>query len=49
MVFKANQNANSIAVAMPAMLLAKLWEAIFEYLLYRMPKDTKQVNTENKA
>ncbi|GIU10459.1 hypothetical protein TUM4261_20440 [Shewanella sp. c952] len=49
MVFKAHQKANSIAVAMPAMLLAKLWEAIFEYLLYRMPKSAKQVNTGNKA
>ncbi|MCL1058093.1 MULTISPECIES: hypothetical protein [Shewanella] len=49
MAFKPNQKADLPAVAMPAMLLAKLWEAIFEYLLYRTPTSAKQVNTRNKA
>ena len=49
MAFKSHQRANSIVMAMPALMLAKLWEAIFEYLLYRLPKSAKQVNTRNKA
>ncbi|MCL1048033.1 hypothetical protein L2755_00095 [Shewanella abyssi] len=49
MAFKSDQKAELPAVVMPAMLLAKLWETIFEYLLYRMPTRAKQVNTRNKA
>lgn len=49
MVFNTKQKGSATTIAMPAMLLAKLWEAIFEYLLYRMPKSAKQVNTGNKA
>ncbi|MBL4911783.1 hypothetical protein L2719_11970 [Shewanella schlegeliana] len=37
-------------LAMPMMLIANIWEAIFEYVIYRTPKSAnRQVNTENKA
>ncbi|MGS0676113.1 hypothetical protein [Shewanella sp. 0m-4] len=52
MVFKRNtmQQGASPAAAMPMMLIANIWEAIFEYIIYRMPKSaTRKVNTENKA
>ncbi|MGS0682815.1 hypothetical protein ACVBIL_16880 [Shewanella sp. 125m-7] len=52
MVFKANtiQNSSYPVSALPVMLIANIWEMIFEHLIYRMPKSAnRQVNTEKKA
>ncbi|WP_220767743.1 hypothetical protein [Shewanella sp. MBTL60-007] len=44
------QSGCASLLAMPMMLIANVWEAIFEYVIYRTPKSANpQVNTENKA
>lgn len=52
MDYRANsmQNGSAPLLAMPMMLVANIWEAIFEYVIYRTPKSaSRQVNTEKKA
>ncbi|CAM3381390.1 hypothetical protein [Shewanella pealeana] len=52
MDFRANSMHRGSASfsALPVMLIANIWEAIFEYIIYRTPKcASRQVNTEKKA
>ena len=44
------QSNSASLLAMPMMLIASVWQAIFEYVIYRTPKcASRQVKTENRA